>query len=302
MNAAPFTPRPALAALLNLFASPLGWLYAARPGWAAAYFALALASGLLGFARWPSAAWAWPPAGVALLSAAHGLWLLRGRPTVSPRPFYSRAPGLLLLVTGLLLLVLGLRAFALEPFRMPSNSMLPTLQTDAHLLVQKWGYGSYETLGLRLAQRPLSAPLQRGELLVFRAPRSGDKWVKRLIGLPGDELLLGSDLLALNGQPIQRRADGEVQDENGQMLAVSLETGGGLQQRVIAQGARPFLGDLSQASGFATACQTVAEGLRCTVPPGQLMLLGDNRPNSADSRLIGFVPVTALVGKVVAVF
>jgi signal peptidase I len=177
---------------------------------------------------------------------------------------------------------LGLRAVAIEPFRIPSESMLPTLRPGDHLFVNKLVYGARLPWGeLRLPG--LRAP-RRGDVVVFRAqPATGASpfLVKRIVGLPGDRVRGRDGRLWVNGVPVEQWPTGEVWvDGAGTPLSGRRESLDGREHAVLDDPGR------------------VAAPFEGVVPPGRYFVLGDNRDHSSDSRAFGPVSFTDLVGPV----
>lgn len=165
------------------------------------------------------------------------------------------------------LLCLVLRAFFFEPYKAPSTSMAPSVPSGSAVVVQKWGYGHYATYGIALARRGICAPLERGDVIVFDYPKDpSETWIKRLVGLPGDKVSYRAKRLVVNGVPASQRALPLEADFPGKQ-----------------------------------ACVFDGPWLECTVPAGHYFVLGDNRDNSLDSRMFGFVPASHIVGKVVLI-
>jgi len=177
-----------------------------------------------------------------------------------------------------LLALLLLRSFVAEPFRIPSASMLPTLEPGDFILVDKHAYG----LRLPLVDRALlatGAP-QRGDVVVFRWPVDPRQdYVKRVVGLPGDVIEYRDKTLVVNGAPVPLALTGvhPGPEELGAREAVERLAGAG--HRVLVKPWQP------DASG------------RWIVPTGHYFVMGDNRDNSRDSRAWGFVPESHLVGR-----
>lgn len=173
-----------------------------------------------------------------------------------------------------LVLYAGMRTFWIEPFRMPSRSMEPTLTQNTLFLVSKWGYGNYEVYTIPVSQRPRSARVARGDVIVFRVPPPYDaRYVKRVIGLPGDHVRYVDHRLTVNG----REAPLSLVEELGGASLYEEELDG-VRYRVLLLpgGGRDFEG---------------------VVPPGHYFLMGDSRDNSRDSRYIGHVPEQDIIGK-----
>jgi signal peptidase I len=182
------------------------------------------------------------------------------------------------------LLALAIRAFVIEPYRIPSGSMLPTLLVGDHLFVNKFVYGvRVPLLGLRL---PALREPQRGDVVVFSVGKDGreirpadqrddlprERFVKRIVGLPGDRIEVRDESVWVNGARLAQRDTGETfVDGFGRPLRVVREELGGRSHLVLYDPLRPGLG-----GSFA-------------VEPGRYFLMGDNRDDSNDSRSWGSV-------------
>ena len=223
-------------------------------------------------------------------------------------------------VTGVLLAV-GLRSFAWEPFNIPSESMLPTLIAGDYLFVAKWpyGYGRFTLpLGLRLFDGRLfdTAPA-RGDVVVFKSPRDNrTDFIKRVVGLPGDRVRLTGGRVEINGVLQDKQPSGVF--IVGMAQGVDCDSGPGRPdyRARSAAGAMtcryPRFVETAGARRFATLDQ-IADDVRddtplVVVPQGRYFVLGDNRDDSADSRLsvadggVGLVPATNLIGRADVVF
>jgi signal peptidase I len=195
--------------------------------------------------------------------------------------------------------VIAAKAAIAEPYYVPSGSMEPTLQIGDALLATKYPYG-YSSASLPISvtlpgtQRILGALPQRGDIVVFRWPGvRGKIGVKRVIGLPGDRIALDRGRVFINGEQVKTEPDGVGQDESEdgswQPIAQFVETlPGGRRHAIFKHDTDGALDDMPEL----------------VVPPDRLFLLGDNRDNSADSRVpvedggVGLLPVGALVGRV----
>jgi signal peptidase I len=185
-----------------------------------------------------------------------------------------------------ILIVLMVRAFVVEPFRIPSASMMPGLVAGDFIFVNKFSYG----LRLPVSNTkivPIGEP-QRGDVIVFRLPSDPSvHFIKRLIGLPGDHVVVRDNRLNVNGSSIPMKPDGAYAGDQGFKGAeLALERIGAAQHVVM-------LAPNREATDFDAV-----------VPAGHYFFMGDNRNDSEDSRfpIVGFVPERNLVGHAVRIW
>lgn len=186
-----------------------------------------------------------------------------------------------------ILLVFVLRAFTVEPFRIPSASMTPTLLKGDFILVNKFLYGLRVPV-LNTKFIGIKSP-QRGDVMVFRYP--GDpsvNYIKRVVGLPGDRIGYGARTVYVNGQPMaQQDLDSYAYTETG-----SREIQAQRKTESLGEVQHQILLDAAVGGGAGRG----GEG-EWTVPAGQYFVMGDNRDHSNDSRYWGFVPDELVVGR-----
>jgi len=294
-------PKKWIAAVLGLLIQPAGMLYVARPGWAAAYFALAaiIVLGNMFVLRGRELAGNAILLLVAIICAIHAYRLARDYRALK-RPWYSRWYGLVGIVAAFAALAFGARAFLFEPFRLPSGSMVPSIEPRAHLIVKKWGYGNYGTYGIHLMRTGMSSEVGRGDIVVFEYPEdTALSFAKRVIGLPRDRISYYSKRLWVNDQEVPLRPIGDYVHKDHPVRSLQyVERLGDREYAILIEPEAPAAVALVKAFPFRERCVYTAEGLSCRVPDGHYFVLGDNRDNSSDSRSWGFVPARNIIGKV----
>jgi signal peptidase I len=194
-------------------------------------------------------------------------------------------------------MVFFLRSFLFEPFRIPSGSMIPTLQIGDLILVNKYQYGiRLPVANLTLVE--LGHP-RRGDVIVFRYPHQPTQdYIKRVVGLPGDKIDYRERRLTINGvvvqtQPMEAYYDGS----RAQTFRQYSEALGAMTHRIIVSDGESRPIDPAMQHTNRDACVYSAGGVSCTVPPESYFVMGDNRDNSEDSRFWGFVPDRNIVGR-----
>ena len=196
-----------------------------------------------------------------------------------------------------IVVVFILRSFLFEPFKIPSGSMIPTLQIGDLILVNKFHYGvRLPVLNTKLTE---GTPVQRGDVMVFRyPPKPNVDYIKRVVGVPGDEVAYLNKKLTINGQAIETQALPDYFDDSTMRYFKHFsEKLGSKPHLAIQDSDRPAFVPGVDPFPFSENCQYTVEGVRCKVPPGHYFMMGDNRDNSADSRYWGFVPDGNIVGK-----
>ncbi len=200
-----------------------------------------------------------------------------------------------------ILVVFLLRSFLFEPFKIPSGSMIPTLIVGDLILVNKFHYG----IRLPVVNKKIidNHVPERGDVMVFRYPKDTSvDYIKRVVGVPGDEISFRNQQLYVNGQAVPTEPTpppGYYDDESLRYFPEFVETLGQTRHGILINPqSRPFYGPEDQiAFPHRENCRYSAEGVTCKVPPGNYFMMGDNRDNSQDSRYWGFVPDENIVGK-----
>ncbi len=214
----------------------------------------------------------------------------------------------------------AMRSFILQPFSIPSGSMLPTLYIGDYLLVAKWPYG-YSRYSFPFEFPPLGTRLfehlpERGDVVVFRVPTENEDLIKRVIGLPGDTVEMRRGELVLNGTPVPRRKLKDVpipitQNSPCRIVPPAIAA------TVIAAGHsyciyQAYMESLPGGPSYTTFDQLehgpADDFGPVRVPAGRLFLMGDNRDDSLDSRFevteggVGMLAQQDLIGRALGTF
>ncbi|MDI4632481.1 signal peptidase I [Pelomonas sp. V22] len=196
-----------------------------------------------------------------------------------------------------ILVVFLLRSFLVEPFKIPSGSMVPTLRVGDLILVNKFHYG----IRLPVINKKIIAnhDVQRGDVMVFRFPPNPSiDYIKRVVGVPGDEIAYLNQKLYVNGKPAEVQPKGDFYDDDAAVYRPHFnEMLGPVSHEILVDAARQHAFMPKGAFPFRENCRYTFEGVTCKVPEGHYFMMGDNRDNSEDSRYWGFVPDENIVGK-----
>ena len=177
-------------------------------------------------------------------------------------------------------LVLVLRSFLIEPFQIPSQSMVPTLKVGDFILVSKWTYGIRLPV-LRTKIIEIDSP-ERGDVMVFFPPHEDRYFIKRVVGLPGDKIHVLNGVVFINGDKMTQTSVAE--EANSPRSVVMSENLAGVEHLMQKR----------------TSPTRLSQNYSAVVPQGHYFMMGDNRDNSSDSRVWGPVPEDRIVGKAFA--
>ncbi|MDR1661268.1 MAG: signal peptidase I [Azoarcus sp.] len=195
------------------------------------------------------------------------------------------------------LAVFFLRSFIVEPYKIPSGSMIPTLLEGDFILVNKFTYGiRLPVIDLKIFD--IDQP-KRGEVMVFRYPRDpSQNYIKRVVGLPGDEVKYFDKRLAINGKAVEMTEAGSYRHAKAfyDLPKYTEKLGEAAHDILIKTDAPPYVPGAKNYK-FRENCTYTGHGFSCMVPAGHYLVMGDNRDNSADSRVWGFVPEENIVGR-----
>jgi signal peptidase I len=279
-----FKPNKWIAGILGLIFQWLAFLYVVRLKWAIFYFLAAIILGVAQMVivfRWPDL---WLIAAILNISlpiicAAHAFRVAVVAKEIIYRPWYSRWYGMVLALCLMFTCIFGFRIFFCEPFRIPSGSMLPTLKIGSFVVVEKNGFGTYGTFGITLLNTTPSKTLYRGDVIVFKYPKDETlDYIQRIIGLPGDKIEYVDKKLFINDEQVNTRLILEV--DYVRIIEEKIDDKiFQIQNHVLRR----------------------AQDLNLIVPEDHYFVMGDNRDDSRDSRIWGFLPEENIVGRLVYV-
>jgi signal peptidase I len=207
-----------------------------------------------------------------------------------------------------ILIVFALRSFLIEPYKIPSGSMVSTLLVGDFILVNKFTYGiRLPIINTKIIN--INSP-ERGDVMVFRFPRDpSQNYIKRVIGLPGDTVEYSKKRLTINGEKIETADMGpyvyQPEKQSGQpespplILSKFIERLDGVEHEILNTPEAPFFvrGAERLNFPFRQNCTYSEIGFICKVPEGHYFVMGDNRDHSSDGREWGFVPEANIVGR-----
>lgn len=189
-----------------------------------------------------------------------------------------------------LAVVLVIRSFLVEPYQIPSESMVPTLQVGDFVLVNKYAYGlRLPVLGTKIVD--IGEP-QRGDIMVFIPPDDPRYFIKRVIGLPGDHIRYENKVLYINGERASYQLEGEARVHMGELN----------EEVAVRAYLESFSGNTHHIYRYPFRLRQLDDPGDWVLSEGMYFMMGDNRGQSADSRVWGPASADKIVGKAVAIW
>lgn len=262
------------AAALGFLVPPVAFIYLGRLRVAALYLCLLVISAIFDVYLSKAIGVSFIVLLLGVVGMIHSFNFAKETKYKGVRKWYCQWWGAFSIPIMLVTLMLLTRSFVVEPFSIPAASMSPSIEVGDKILVKKWGYGLYGTFGITLLKANVAnrTQLHRGEIAVFMPPHNSKIFVKRVIGVPGDVIHFSKKQLTINEIPVKTRVASE--------FLVSENVG-----------------------GVAFTVKYVNENSRFRdgnwiVPENHYFVMGDNRDNSADSRMWGMVPAENVIGTI----
>ena len=273
-------PNKWFAAALGFLSQPLGFIYLEKLKWALYYFLASILFGIIDLLLERKTGYAGFSLILAIVCCIHAFKASKLINFDRNRRWYSKWWGVLLIIPIIFLSSLfSFRAFLYEPFQIPSPSMLPTLQVGDHIVVSKYGYGLYGSFGITAYSTEIGSRKKpkRGEVFVLYPPHDEHVFVERIIGLPNDVIEFSDKQLYVNGSKVETK-----RIENSDIYTETLDGNTYSVQ---------YIRETNQFRNF-----------KVVVPESSYFVMGDNRDNSADSRIWGMVPAKNIMGRLVLIW
>jgi signal peptidase I len=287
-------PNRWIAIALNIVLIPAGLLYVGNGRWALYYALMSLALVFAAFFLLDGGKDAGLLIGLfnilILVSTTIHTYRIAGQYDPSTlRPWYSHWYGIAAIYLTLIIPIVLVRAFFFEPFKLPSASMAPSFPKHTQVIITKFGFGNYGTYGFSVLKTKPSKALHHGDVIVFSYPREANlDYMKRVIGLPRDTIEYRYKQLWINGKPVVQ--------SNPSTLSNTEITGEVTHYDVFSEA----LG--TEKWKIQNIHNLPENNFKITVPEHMYFVMGDNRDQSNDSRFWGYVPESAIKGKVILSF
>lgn len=270
-------PKGWIAILIGIFLQPFTFLYVNKVRLFWIYFLIAAALGIIDL-YYSS----FITISLSVICPLHSYLSIKRYDESLKRNWYSRWWGIPLIYLIMLAPIFIIRSFFYEPYTIPASSMSPSVNLGDLIIIKKWGYRSYGTHGISILDTEVQEKdlIKRGSIYAFYPPHNDKAFIKRLVGMPGDNIEIKQGIISINGKVIESKFISQSSEED-----IYEETLDDSTYNIKIMPLRRLLIDVE-----------------LKVPEDEYFFLGDNRDNSSDSRIWGTVPSSDFIGELVYIY
>ncbi len=270
-------PKGWIAILIGIFLQPFTFLYVNKVRLFWIYFLITVVLGIADF-YFNS----FITISLSVICPLHAYLSIKRYDESLKRNWYSRWWGIPSIYLAMLAPIFIIRSFFYEPYSIPASSMSPSVNLGDLIIIKKWGYRSYGTYGVSILDTEVQEKelIKRGNIYTFYPPNNDKAFIKRLIGMPGDDIEIKQGIISINGKIIQSKVISQLPDED------------------IYEEA---LGDTTYNIKITPQHRLLID-VELKVPEDEYFFLGDNRDRSSDSRMWGTVPSSDFIGELVYIY
>ena len=277
MDTMEWKPKGWIAILIGIFLQPFTFLYVNKVRLFWIYFLITVVLGIADF-YFNS----FITISLSVICPLHAYLSIKRYDESLKRNWYSRWWGIPSIYLAMLAPIFIIRSFFYEPYSIPASSMSPSVNLGDLIIIKKWGYRSYGTYGVSILDTEVQEKelIKRGNIYTFYPPNNDKAFIKRLIGMPGDDIEIKQGIISINGKIIQSKVISQLPDED------------------IYEEA---LGDTTYNIKITPQHRLLID-VELKVPEDEYFFLGDNRDRSSDSRMWGTVPSSDFIGELVYIY
>jgi len=277
MDTMEWKPKGWIAIVIGIFLQPFTFLYVNKVRLFWIYFLIAIVLGVADF-YFSS----FITISLSIICPLHAYLSIKRYDESLKRNWYSRWWGIPSIYLAMLAPIFIMRSFFYEPYSIPASSMSPSVNLGDLIIIKKWGYRSYGSYGVSILDTEVQEKelIKRGNIYTFYPPNNDKAFIKRLIGMPGDDIEIKRGIISINGEVLQSKIISQLPDAD-----IYEET----------------LGD-STYNIKITPQHRLLIDVKLNVPEDEYFFLGDNRDRSSDSRIWGTVPSRDFIGELVYIY
>jgi len=277
MDTMEWKPKGWIAIVIGIFLQPFTFLYVNKVRLFWIYFLIAIVLGVADF-YFSS----FITISLSIICPLHAYLSIKRYDESLKRNWYSRWWGIPSIYLAMLAPIFIMRSFFYEPYSIPASSMSPSVNLGDLIIIKKWGYSSYGSYGVSILDTEVQEKelIKRGNIYTFYPPNNDKAFIKRLIGMPGDDIEIKRGIISINGEVLQSKIISQLPDAD-----IYEET----------------LGD-STYNIKITPQHRLLIDVKLNVPEDEYFFLGDNRDRSSDSRIWGTVPSRDFIGELVYIY